>query len=268
MKICRYSNNGSPSWGVIDGLNVKQLIGDPFGEFSAGPEVGPLAAVELLSPVEPSKVVCVGRNYRSLLAEQGRDIPTKPFLFLKASTAVVGPGADVLYPNGVEDVAHEGELAVVIGRTARRLTEENALSAVLGYTGANDITVRDWQDPSDQWLRAKSSDTHCPLGPWIETELAEPENVRVRTLVNGEVRQDGRTDDLVFSIPQLLVYVTAHMTLLPGDVLLTGTSAGIRPVAVGDVMQVEVEGIGTLTNYVSAWPTESIHRKDEVRWNQ
>lgn len=255
MRICRYEEDRTALWGIVDGHEVRELSGDPFGEFVAGRAIGPLSSTRLLAPCAPTKVVCVGRNYRTLLAEQGRDAPSQPFLFLKASTSVVGPGADVFYPKGVEDVAHEGELAVVVGRAAHQLTESTAWSAVLGYTCANDITVRDWQSPTDQWLRAKSSDSHCPLGPWIETELEHPEDVRVRTLVNGEVRQDGRTDDLVFTIPELLIYVSAHMTLLPGDVLLTGTSAGIRPVAPGDVMQVEVEGIGALTNPVSAWPT-------------
>jgi 2-keto-4-pentenoate hydratase/2-oxohepta-3-ene-1,7-dioic acid hydratase in catechol pathway len=252
MRICRYRAGDTERWGVVDGDGVHELQGDPFGEHRIGELVGDLADVELLAPCEPTKVVCVGRNYRSLLAEQGRPEPATPFLFLKASTAVVGPGAAVLYPENVSDVAHEGELAVVIGRQARQLREDEVDKFILGYTAANDITVRDWQDPSAQWWRAKSSDSHCPLGPWIETDLPDPHAVRVRTLVNGEVRQDGRTDDLVFTIPQLLAHITAHMTLLPGDVVLTGTAAGIRPVRPGDVMSVEVQGLGTLTNPVVA----------------
>lgn len=263
MKLCRYSTGSTEAFGIVVSGQVYQLDGDPFerpgtGDLVSdvvGDLVGDLDRISLLAPCTPSKVVCAGRNYRSLLAEQGREIPAEPFLFLKASTAVVGPGADVYFPRDVADLAHEGELAVVIGRTASRLTDADALDAVLGYTCANDLTVRDWQAASAQWARAKSSDTHCPLGPWIETELDEPENVRVRTLVNGEVRQDGRTSDLVFGIRQLLVYITAYMTLLPGDVVLTGTSAGIRPVRPGDVMQVEVQGVGTLTNPVVDWPT-------------
>lgn len=256
MRICRYRQGDGARWGVVDGETVRELHGDPAGDFRVGAGVGPVSDTALLAPCEPTKVICAGRNYRSLLAEQGREVPSEPFLFLKTSTSVVGPGAAVGYPRGVRDVAHEGELAVVVGARARGLTEADARAAVLGYTCANDITVRDWQHPSSQWLRAKSSDTHCPLGPWIETELANPGDVRVRTLVNDEVRQDGRTSDLVFGITELLVYITAYMTLLPGDVVLTGTSAGIRPVHSGDVMRVEIEGIGTLTNPVVDWCAE------------
>jgi len=253
MKICRFDEAGQSRWGVLqDGL-VHALEGDPFGDCRAGTAYKEVSSVRLLAPCEPSKVVCVGRNYRSLLQEQGRDLPEKPFIFLKSGTAVTGPGGEVYYPEGVTDVAHEGELAVVIGRTARRVSEAEAGSVILGYTGANDITVRDWQIAGDQWVRAKSSDTHCPLGPWIETELLDPGNVRVRTLVNGQVRQDGSTDDLVFSIHQLLAYISEFMTLLPGDVVLTGTAAGIRPVQPGDEMTVEVEGIGDLVNPVVPW---------------
>ncbi|HEX5495561.1 MAG TPA: fumarylacetoacetate hydrolase family protein [Mycobacteriales bacterium] len=257
MRICRYADGSAGAFGVVVGDQVRQLDGDPFGPCRPGAPVGDLGRVRLLAPCTPSKVVCAGRNYRSLLAEQGRDLPDEPFLFLKASTAVVGPGARVYLPGGVTDLAHEGELAVVVGRRASRLTESDAAGAVLGYTCANDLTVRDWQGPSRQWVRAKSSDTHCPLGPWIETELDDPADVRVRTTVNGVLRQDGRTSDLVFGIGQLLAYITAHMTLLPGDVVLTGTSAGIRPVRAGDVMRVEVEGVGALTNPVVDWPTDA-----------
>ncbi|MGH3494533.1 MAG: fumarylacetoacetate hydrolase family protein, partial [Sciscionella sp.] len=216
MKICRYRYEGRPTWGVVDQGVVHALRGDPFAEFQIGAAVGEYDSVDLLAPCEPTKVVCAGRNYRSLLAEQGREIPSEPFVFLKASTTVVGPGAEVYFPRDVKDVAHEGELAIVIGRRASGLAAHGAEAAILGYTCANDVTVRDWQHPSSQWVRAKSSDTHCPLGPWIETELAHPEDVRVRTLVNDELRQDGRTDDLVFGIPALLSYITAYMTLLPG----------------------------------------------------
>ena len=253
MRICRYQAGDDQRWGTVDGDRVHALEGDPFGEHGPGPVVGDLGEVQLLAPCEPTKVVCVGRNYRSLLAEQGRREPATPFLFLKASTAVIGPGAPVLHPDGVSDVAHEGELAAVVGRVARGLREEEADKVLLGYTVANDITVRDWQDPGTQWWRAKSADSHCPIGPWIETDLADPHDVRIRTLVNDELRQDGRTSDLVFSIPQLLAHITAHMTLLPGDVVLTGTAAGIRPVRPGDVVSVDVEGIGTLSNPVVAW---------------
>ncbi|PRY02273.1 fumarylacetoacetate hydrolase family protein [Allonocardiopsis opalescens] len=261
MRICRYTtapDTGEPAepgaWGIVHEDAVWELTGSPYGAFGRGERVGALSELRLLAPCEPTKVVCAGRNYRSLLAEQGRELPSEPFLFLKTPNAVVGPGAAVWYPSGVQDLAHEGELAVVVGRTARRLAPADAADHILGYTCANDITVRDWQHPSAQWWRAKSADTHCPVGPWLETEPAGLDDLRVRTTVNGEVRQDGRTGDLLFGIGELLAHVSAHLTLLPGDVVLTGTPAGIRPVRPGDVMAVEVEGIGTLSNPVRAWP--------------
>lgn len=257
MRICRYTTSpGHSAYGVVEDNNVHRLEGDIFDTKrpTTGAVIGPLESIQLLAPVEPSKVVCTGRNYHSLLAEQGRQVPAEPFLFLKASTAVVGPHAPVYYPRGVQDVAHEGELAVVIGRETRQVHREYALEQVLGYTVANDITVRDWQDPSAQWWRAKSSDTHCPLGPWIQTDVTDPHNVRVRTYVNDELRQNGSTSDMVFDIPTLIEHVSAHMTLLPGDVLLTGTAAGIRPVQPGDRMRVEAEGIGSIDNPVEPWP--------------
>lgn len=260
MRICRYLDSaGRPAYGAIERDTVHELEGDPYevAERAPGIAVGSLDEIQLLPPVTPSKIVCVGRNYYSLLAEQGREIPDEPFMFLKASTAVVGPGAPVYYPRGVQDVAHEGELAIVVGRTCHQVDRRGAWEVLLGYTVANDITVRDWQAPSVQWWRAKSSDSHCPIGPWVVTGLDDPHDVVVRTYVNDELRQEGSTSDLVFDIPTLLERVSAHMTLLPGDVLLTGTAAGIRPVLPGDVMRVEAEGVGTLVNPVEHWPEPS-----------
>jgi 2-keto-4-pentenoate hydratase/2-oxohepta-3-ene-1,7-dioic acid hydratase in catechol pathway len=261
MRICRFrAATGQPTYGAVENHIVHELTGDVFDADSRalGVEVGALASVSLLAPVAPTKVICAGRNYRSLLKEQGRELPAEPFLFLKASTAVVGPGAPVLYPTDVTDVAHEGELAVVIGTESRGLTRDTAMQAVLGYTAANDVTVRDWQASNHQWWRAKSADTHCPLGPWVVTDLPDPHHTRVRTYVNDELRQDGNTSDLVFDIPDLLVHITAHMTLLPGDVLLTGTAAGIRSVSPGDVMRVEIDNVGCLENEVQPAHTASI----------
>lgn len=257
MRICRYQTpQGTRAYGLVEGDDVYEVVAERFGD--SPPEVGRRVAsldeVRLLAPAEPSKVVCVGRNYHSLLEEQGRDVPREPFVFLKTSNTVVGPEEPVHYPEGVEDVAHEGELAVVVGRESRRLHRDEAMGSIFGYTAANDVTVRDWQDPSSQWWRAKSSDTHCPIGPWIVTDLADPHAVRVRTFVNEELRQDGSTSDLVFDIPALLERISAHMTLFPGDVILTGTAAGIRPVAPGDVMRIDVEGVGALSNPVTTFP--------------
>lgn len=249
--------DGTPHWGVVQNDTVRRLDGDPYDEFTVGPEVAALSETHLLAPCKPSKVVCAGRNYHSLLLEQGRPVPAEPFLFLKASTAVVGPHTPVLVPPGVEDMAHEGELALVIAAETSGVTPAQAEKSVLGYTCANDITVRDWQSPNSQWWRAKSSDSHCPIGPWIACALPSPGNVQVRTFVDGELRQSGRTDDLVFGISALVSYISRTMTLLPGDVVLTGTPAGIRPVHPGEVMEVEVEGIGRLINPVASWPPEA-----------
>lgn len=255
MKICRFTHGeGRPTWGVFESDQVFGLEGGPFGRTATkGDLVGDVSEVQLLAPCEPSKIVCAGRNYRSLLEAQGRTAPDEPFLFLKAASSVVGPDAPVYLPEGISDFVYEGELGVVIGRQARGVSESEAKMVIAGYTCGNDMTVRDWQDPSIQWWRAKSSDTHCPLGPYIETDL-DPGKASVLTRVNGEVRQNGMTDDLVFDAFQLVSYISRHMTLLPGDVVLTGTPAGISSVGIGDVIDVEVEGIGTLTNTVVPWP--------------
>jgi 2-keto-4-pentenoate hydratase/2-oxohepta-3-ene-1,7-dioic acid hydratase in catechol pathway len=206
--------------------------------------------VDLLAPCEPTKIVAVGRNYAAHAAEDGSEVLAEPLPFLKPPSAVIGPGEAIVYPEHLSQwVEHEAELAVVIGRRARRVSREEALSFVLGYTCGNDLTARDLQRRDGQWSRSKSIDTFCPLGPWIENDL-DISDLVIRCVVHGEVRQDGRTRHMVFPVDELIAYVSAVMTLEPGDVLLTGTPAGVGPVLPGDRVTVEIEGIGMLENEV------------------
>jgi 2-keto-4-pentenoate hydratase/2-oxohepta-3-ene-1,7-dioic acid hydratase in catechol pathway len=248
------------SFGVVEGeasagtsgLTVAQIDGHPFGELRFTGQRWALADVRLLSPILPSKVVCVGRNYAEHAAEHAAEVPSEPLLFLKPSTSVIGPNDAIRLPPQSKRVEHEGELAVVIGAPgARRVDRAGAAAAVFGYTVANDVTARDLQRSDGQWTRAKGFDSFCPLGPWITTDL-DVANVEVRCEVGEEVRQLGRTKDMVFDVPTLVSYVSHVMTLLPGDVLLTGTPAGVGPLVEGDVVTVSVEGIGSLVNRVLA----------------
>jgi 2-keto-4-pentenoate hydratase/2-oxohepta-3-ene-1,7-dioic acid hydratase in catechol pathway len=208
-----------------------------------------LDELHLLSPVIPSKLVCVGKNYAAHAAEFGLEVPDEPLLFLKPSTAVIGPLDPIRLLPVSRRVDYEGELAVVIGRLAKDVRAEDAYRVILGYTCANDVTLRDLQKADDQWARAKGFDGSCPLGPWIETEL-DPNDAVVETRLNGDVRQHGRTTEMVYGVATLIEYITSFMTLLPGDVLLTGTPEGVGPLADGDVVEVEVDGVGPLTNPV------------------
>jgi 2-keto-4-pentenoate hydratase/2-oxohepta-3-ene-1,7-dioic acid hydratase in catechol pathway len=251
VRIARFSHEGDVSFGVIEGDAVAQITAHPFGpiEFTGGR--APLSAVRMLAPVLPSKVVAIGKNYASHAAEMGGDVPEQPLIFLKPSTAVVGDGDEIASPASSERVDYEGELAVVIGRLCRDVPVERAMEVVLGYTCANDVTARDQQKTDGQWSRAKGYDTFCPLGPWIETDI-DPSDLAIVTRLNGEVKQDSRTSLIVHKIPTLISYITSCMTLLPGDVILTGTPDGIGPMQIGDTVEVEIEGIGTLSNRVAA----------------
>jgi 2-keto-4-pentenoate hydratase/2-oxohepta-3-ene-1,7-dioic acid hydratase in catechol pathway len=211
----------------------------------------PLDDVHLLAPVLPSKLVCVGKNYADHAAEFGMEVPSEPLLFLKPSTAVIGPNDPIRLLPISRRIDYEGELAVVIGRLAKDVRAEDAFKVILGYTCANDVTLRDLQKTDDQWARAKGFDGSAPLGPWIETTL-DPNEATVRTLVNGEQRQQGSTSELAFGVATLVEYITSFMTLLPGDVILTGTPEGVGPLADGDVVEVEVEGVGVLRNEARA----------------
>jgi 2-keto-4-pentenoate hydratase/2-oxohepta-3-ene-1,7-dioic acid hydratase in catechol pathway len=249
MQLARFRHGSRIATGSVHGDFARPLRGTFFEDpLPTGEEI-PLAELRLLVPVIPSKIVCVGKNYVEHAEEMGGQVPDEPLIFLKPSTAVIGPGDDILRPSWVGAVHHESELAVVIGRIARDVSVENAGRYILGYTCGNDVTARDLQGKDGQWTRAKGFDSFCPLGPWIETEI-EAADVAVECRVNGEVRQHARTSQLTFGPGELIEYVTRVMTLLPGDVIMTGTPAGVGPIEVGDRVEVEVEGIGVLENGV------------------
>ncbi|WP_261167271.1 fumarylacetoacetate hydrolase family protein [Microbacterium sp. Marseille-Q6965] len=249
MKIARFSHNDAIRYGILDDGELVVLAGDPmFAGFETTGERVPLGDVALLAPVIPrSKIVCVGRNYRAHAAELGNDVPTTPLIFLKPNTSVIGPGDAIVRPPQSQDTQWEGELAVVIGRIAKNVPAANAMEYVFGYTVANDVTARDLQNSDGQWARAKGFDTFCPLGPAIETEF-DVASGEVITRLNGEERQRGAFADMVFDIPFLIEYISAAFTLLPGDVILTGTPEGVGPFRAGDTVEVEVPGIGILRN--------------------
>jgi 2-keto-4-pentenoate hydratase/2-oxohepta-3-ene-1,7-dioic acid hydratase in catechol pathway len=249
MRLIRLRTGDRIATGVLEGDVVRPLRGTFFEAPVPTGEVIPVDEVRLLAPVIPSKVVCVGKNYLEHAQEMGGPVPEEPILFMKPSTAVIGPGDPIPRPSWVGRVDHEGELGIVIGRLARHVRVEEAFRVILGYTCGNDVTARDLQAADGQWTRAKGFDGFCPLGPWIETEL-DPTDVAVECRVNGETRQAARTSQLAFGPAYLVAYVTRAMTLLPGDVILTGTPAGVGPVAPGDRVEVEVEGVGVLRNPV------------------
>ncbi|NEA21340.1 fumarylacetoacetate hydrolase family protein [Actinomadura bangladeshensis] len=253
MRIARFSTDDGMSFGVVEENTVAAIAAHPFGELTFTGQRFPLADVRLLAPILPSKIVAIGKNYADHVREMGGDAPpAEPVIFSKPSTAVIGPGEAIAYPEKLsERVDHEGELAVVIGRMCREVPAARAADVILGYTCANDVTARDLQKKDGQWTRAKGFDTFCPIGPWIETEV-DPADLAISTTVNGDVRQDARTSLLLHGIPALVEYVSQVMTLLPGDVILTGTPAGVGPLQVGDEVTVTIEGIGSLTNRVIA----------------
>ncbi len=256
MRIARFSHDGSTSFGVVEGpgadpsdLVVAAIDGHPFARFTFTGERHPLSAVRLLAPVLPSKVVCIGKNYADHAAEMGGPAPADPVTFLKPSTSVIGPGDPIMLPRNSTHVDHEAELAIVIGRLCRDVPADKATDVILGYTCGNDVTARDHQKADGQWTRGKSHDSFCPIGPWIETDL-DARDLAVQCFVDGEIRQDGRTGSLLHGIGEIIEWVTAFMTLLPGDVILTGTPAGVGPLIPGNAVTVFVEGIGPLTNPV------------------
>jgi 2-keto-4-pentenoate hydratase/2-oxohepta-3-ene-1,7-dioic acid hydratase in catechol pathway len=258
VRIVRFASPQGMSFGVLDGDGqVAQIEGHPFGRITFTGTRYAQADVRLLSPILPSKVVCVGKNYAAHIAEMNTgDAPKEPLLFLKPSTAVIGPGDAIRIPPGSTNVHHEAELAVVIGaRGARHVTPEQAEASIFGYTIGNDVTERDMQKSDGQWTRAKGFDSFCPIGPWIETDLRglglDAADLEVTCTVDGEPRQQGRTSQLIFDVPTLISYISQVMTLLPGDVVLTGTPSGVGPIRAGQHVDVTIEGLGTLTNSVA-----------------
>ncbi|GEB46035.1 2-hydroxyhepta-2,4-diene-1,7-dioate isomerase [Microbacterium testaceum] len=250
MKIARFSYQDALRYGIVDDGELVVLAGDPmFAGFETTGERVPLADAALLAPVIPrSKVVCIGKNYHDHAAEMGGEAPAEPLMFLKPNTSVIGPNDVIVRPTSLSShTDYEGELAVVIGRIAKNVSAERASDYIFGYTVANDITARDLQRTDGQWSRAKGFDTFCPVGPVIETDL-DLDSAAITTRVNGEVRQQGPVSDMIHGIGALVAYASAVFTLLPGDLILTGTPAGVGPFEAGDTVEVEVSGIGILRN--------------------
>lgn len=251
MNIIRFQSPAGLEYGIVEGQAVYRATGDYASGFQSGEAIGELDELTLLCPCQVTKIVAVGRNYAAHAAEHGDEVPSQPLIFLKPPSAVIGPGEPITCPPQSAQVEHEAELAVVIGRRARRVAAADAWDHVLGYTCANDVTARDLQRSDGQWSRAKGFDTFAPLGPWIVTEL-DPTDLNVVCRVNGQVTQRASTADMVFKIPQLVEYITAAMTLEPGDVILTGTPEGVSPIRPGDEVEVEITGIGALRNPVES----------------
>jgi 2-keto-4-pentenoate hydratase/2-oxohepta-3-ene-1,7-dioic acid hydratase in catechol pathway len=249
MRIGRVQTAGGPVYAIIDGETVYRLEGSPFETPQRGERIGTLGTVRLLAPCEPTKIVCIGLNYHAHAAESGQQVPKEPLMFFKPPTAVVGPEEDVQWAPGSERIDYEAELAVVFKKRAKNVPLGAYREYVLGYTCANDISARDFQRNDGQWSRAKGSDTFCPLGPWIETEI-DPGNLHISGRLNGVVKQDSTTADLAFDVDHLIHHLTKYFTMLPGDVLLTGTPSGIGPMNPGDEYEVIIEGIGTLRNRI------------------
>ncbi|MEH6793660.1 MAG: fumarylacetoacetate hydrolase family protein [Rhodococcus sp. (in: high G+C Gram-positive bacteria)] len=237
--------------GEGDARTAKEIAEHPFGTPTFTGRSWPLADVRLLAPILASKVIAIGKNYAAHVAEMGGEAPKDPVIFIKPNTSIVGPGAAIVLPPSSNEVHYEGELAIVIGRPCKDVPASNAYDVVLGYTVANDVSARDHQKHDGQWTRAKGHDTFCPLGPWIETSL-DPSDLEIKTEVDGVVKQQSRTSLLLHDIPKIIEWVSAVMTLLPGDVILTGTPEGVGPMTDGDSVSITVEGIGTLTNPVAA----------------
>jgi 2-keto-4-pentenoate hydratase/2-oxohepta-3-ene-1,7-dioic acid hydratase in catechol pathway len=254
MRLVRFESEGRTGYGILEGEKIHVLWGTPYGgglENTTG-ELMTLSEVTLLAPCEPTKIIALGMNYRDHAAEIGLPVPEEPLIFMKPSSAVIGPDADIVYPGMSTRVDYEAELAVVIGHPARHVKEAEAFNYILGYACCNDVTARDLQKRDGQFTRSKSFDTFAALGPWIETEIADPDRLTVEAFLNGERRQHSNTSNLVFGVAALVSFISRIMTLLPGDVIATGTPAGIGPMQVGDVVEVRVEGIGTLQNRLVA----------------
>jgi 2-keto-4-pentenoate hydratase/2-oxohepta-3-ene-1,7-dioic acid hydratase in catechol pathway len=251
MRIAMLEKEGRRSWYALEGARARRFADSPFeGGVVTGDPVAWTEA-ELRVPVRPSKIVCIGRNYAAHAKELGNEVPAEPLMFFKPPSSLIGPGETVILRAESEKVEHEAELAVVIGKRASRVSRDEALSYVFGYTCANDVTARDLQKKDGQWSRAKGFDTFCPIGPWIETDL-DPSDLRVQCVVDGAIRQDGRTSNMIFDVPALIAYASRAFTLEPGDLILTGTPEGVGPLAPGNHVTVAIEKLGELTVSVAA----------------
>jgi len=251
MKIVRFAHQGITSYGVLEGDIIRPLTGEPYREIETGDSHLPVAMVNLLAPCQPTKIIAMGLNYHSHAREMGHKIPNSPLTFLKPPTAVIGPEANIVYPSVSARVDYEGELAVVIRKPAWRVNKADVNDFILGYTCFNDVTARDLQQQDNQWTRAKGFDTFAAIGPWIETQV-EPGSLGIETWLNGELKQHGNTADLIYDTAEIINFISNVMTLMPGDVIATGTPAGIGPMYPGDRVEVKIQSIGSLVNYVIA----------------
>ena len=251
MRLVRFLARTKPAWGVVNGDELLELDGDFFTPFKTLKADHVFSQVRLLPPCNPSKVVAVGLNYRDHAHELGHAVPEEPVIFLKPATTIIGPGESVIYPAASSRVDYEAELGVVVKDRTRNISPEEAPDHILGYTCANDVTARDLQKKDGQWTRAKSFDTFCPVGPWIETDL-DPGDLLIQSYLNGERRQSSRTSQLIFNVHELVSFISGIMTLEPGDLIITGTPAGIGPMKPGDEIEVRIEGIGSLKNRIIA----------------
>jgi len=254
MRFLRYQKGNLPArQGWILGNQVGPIEGSIFSEFRRLEAEDDLQNIKILPPVLPSKIICIGRNYVAHASEHGAEVPEVPLIFLKPPSAVIGNGDTIILPPQSQQVEHEAELAVVISKRGCWILPDEADSYVLGYTIANDVTARDLQRRDNQWTRAKGFDTFCPIGPWIETDF-NPTDALITCYVNNDVRQMASTHDMVFNIPQLIAFISSVMTLEPGDIILTGTPAGVSPLKDGDLVRITIEGLGTLENPVKQEP--------------
>ena len=261
MRIVRFSpgpNSGlgtDPLFGLLeeDGINISVIAGDPiYAGVSKTGAVTQLSDVRLLAPVIPrSKVVCIGKNYADHAAEMDSEVPAEPIIFLKPNTSVIGPNDTIVWPAMSDRVDHEAELAIVIGRICKDVPRERVNDVIFGYTVANDVTARDLQKKDGQWSRAKGFDTFCPIGPWIDTDFI-PGTQKITATIAGEIKQSAQISDMIFDVPTIVNFVSRVMTLLPGDIILTGTPAGIGPMVAGEKATMAIEGLGESTNKVSA----------------
>jgi 2-keto-4-pentenoate hydratase/2-oxohepta-3-ene-1,7-dioic acid hydratase in catechol pathway len=249
MQLVRFLVEGREACGIVQGTAVQELDGDFFGPMKTGPSTYQLDAVKLLAPCKPSKIVAVGLNYRDHALELGFPMPTNPIIFLKPPTAAIGPGDRIVIPGMSSRIDYEAELGIVIKNATARVSAGEAASHILGYTCANDVTARDLQKQDGQWTRSKSFDTFCPVGPWIETDL-DPGNLLVESYLNGRRMQSSRTSQFIFPVGRLVNFISEIMTLNPGDLIITGTPAGVGPMTSGDKVEVRIEGIGSLFNSV------------------
>jgi 2-keto-4-pentenoate hydratase/2-oxohepta-3-ene-1,7-dioic acid hydratase in catechol pathway len=252
MKIMRFVHREEMAYGIVTGESLRKIEGWPSGSYKIGEETIQMKEVKVLPPLMPSKIVAVGLNYARHITEisMDRTAPSAPLLFLKPPTSVIGPEEGIFYPEKSNELHYEGELAVIIKKRTRKIQPDAALNHILGYTCLNDITARDWQRTDGQWTRGKSYDTFCPIGPVISLDIKNPNALKIETRLNGRVRQSASTADLLFKVEDLVSYISHHMTLLPGDIIATGTPEGVGPMKVGDTVEVEIEEIGVLRNYV------------------